>query len=100
MKLPFEEKERRRYFQLLNEVFDSGFWSEGLMVKRFEEKFSKSAGNPSSFNVSAFPGVVAPLSLNTSTILRKGLNMSSSSEGLTFILFEYITNDISCELNI
>ncbi|MBI4837676.1 MAG: aminotransferase class I/II-fold pyridoxal phosphate-dependent enzyme, partial [Nitrospirae bacterium] len=44
MKIPFSEGDRKKYFNLLNEVFDSNFWSEGWMVKRFEEKFTEAAG--------------------------------------------------------
>jgi perosamine synthetase len=44
MKLPFSEKERKKYFQLLNKVFDSDFWSEGRMVKEFEGNFSEFTG--------------------------------------------------------
>ncbi|MEE9118166.1 MAG: aminotransferase class I/II-fold pyridoxal phosphate-dependent enzyme [Calditrichia bacterium] len=44
MKLPFSEEERKKYFNLLNEVFDSNFWSEGQMVKKFEEKFGQFVG--------------------------------------------------------
>lgn len=44
MKIPFSEGERKKYFHLLNEVFDSNFWSEGRMVKRFEEKFTEAVG--------------------------------------------------------
>lgn len=44
MRLSFPEKERKKYFSLLNEVFESNFWSEGRMVKRFEEDFVKLTG--------------------------------------------------------
>lgn len=40
MKIPFEAPYRQRYFDLLAEVFDSNFLSEGEMVKRFENHFS------------------------------------------------------------
>lgn len=44
MKLPFNEEDRKNYFQLLNEVFDSNFWSEGKMVKQLEKNFSEFTG--------------------------------------------------------
>ncbi len=34
-----EKEDRERYYRLLDQVFDSGFLSEGKMVKRFEEEF-------------------------------------------------------------
>ncbi len=47
MKIPFEAEYRGRYYQLLDEIFDSNFLSEGKMVKRFEEGFCKFTGIPS-----------------------------------------------------
>jgi perosamine synthetase len=47
MKLPFDNRSRERYFGLLNEMFDSNFWSEGQMVIRFEDQFSTFCGMPS-----------------------------------------------------
>lgn len=44
MKVIFEEPYRRRYAELLEEVFDSGFLSEGDMVRRFEAEFSRLTG--------------------------------------------------------
>lgn len=46
MKIPFEDQYRKRYFDLLNEIFDSNFLSEGKMVHRFEQEFSKFTGMP------------------------------------------------------
>lgn len=42
MVLPFEEEYKKRYYQLLDEVFESNFWSDGKMTRRFEEKFEES----------------------------------------------------------
>jgi dTDP-4-amino-4,6-dideoxygalactose transaminase len=39
MKVVIDSRTRLRYFALLEEVFDSGFLSEGGMVRRFEEAF-------------------------------------------------------------
>lgn len=39
MVLPFEEEYRKKYYQLLDEVFESNFWSDGKMTQIFEEKF-------------------------------------------------------------
>lgn len=44
MIIPFEEQYRKRYYQLLDEVFDSNYWSEGKMVRTFEEKFAEHVG--------------------------------------------------------
>lgn len=44
MLLPFEDEYRNKYYKLLDKVFDSNFWSEGKMVKEFEEKFSEFTG--------------------------------------------------------
>ncbi|RJQ28966.1 aminotransferase class I/II-fold pyridoxal phosphate-dependent enzyme [Candidatus Parcubacteria bacterium] len=41
MKIPIDKENRQEYYRLLEEVFDSNFWTEGKMVKRFEESFSK-----------------------------------------------------------
>lgn len=40
MQIPFEKDFRIQYFSLLNDIFDSGFWSEGKKNKEFESKFS------------------------------------------------------------
>lgn len=40
MKIPFSKEYRQQYYKLLEEVFDSNFWSEGHKVKAFEEAFS------------------------------------------------------------
>lgn len=44
MVLPFEKKYRERYYQLLDEIFESNFWSDGRMTRNFEEKFEEFAG--------------------------------------------------------
>lgn len=41
MILPFEKAYRTRYYQLLDEVFESNFWSDGKMTRTFEEKFGE-----------------------------------------------------------
>lgn len=41
MKIPLEPEYRQKYYQLLDQVFDSNFWSEGPMLKRFEKEFSE-----------------------------------------------------------
>lgn len=46
MKIPFEEEYRRKYYRLLDEVFDSGFLSEGRMLRDFEKGFGKFTGVP------------------------------------------------------
>ena len=44
MVLPFEEEYRKKYYRLLDEVFDSNFWSDGKMARVFEEKFQEYTG--------------------------------------------------------
>ena len=44
MKIPFETEYREKYYALLEEVFDSNFLSEGMMVKHFESEFSQFVG--------------------------------------------------------
>ena len=41
MVLPFEEIYRSGYYQLLDEVFESNFWSDGKMTRTFEDKFGE-----------------------------------------------------------
>ena len=44
--IPFEQGCRQRYHELLNDVFESGFWSEGRMLGRFERAFGEYVGLP------------------------------------------------------
>lgn len=44
MVLPFEQEYREKYYALLDEVFDSNFWSEGHMQQRFENEFEAYTG--------------------------------------------------------
>lgn len=41
MIIPFEEEYRKRFYELENQIFDSNFWSEGKMLRTFEEKFGE-----------------------------------------------------------
>lgn len=41
MIIPFEEEYRKKFYELENEIFDSNFWSEGKMLRTFEEKFGE-----------------------------------------------------------
>jgi len=47
MKLTLSQNLRSKYFELLNEVFDSGFWSEGQKLQSFEDEFSRFTNIPS-----------------------------------------------------
>jgi perosamine synthetase len=47
MKIPFEYEYRERFSQLLDEVFDSNFWSDGPVLRRFEQEFEVFTGLPS-----------------------------------------------------
>lgn len=44
MIIPFEQDARTEYYKLLDDVFDSSFWSEGKMTKEFERLFEESIG--------------------------------------------------------
>lgn len=39
MKIPFESEHRQKYHEMIEEIFDSNFWTEGKMTERFEEAF-------------------------------------------------------------
>ena len=39
MVIPFEEEYRKKFYALENEIFESNFWSEGKMIRTYEEKF-------------------------------------------------------------
>ena len=44
MVLPFEKEYKERFYQLMDEVFESNFWSDGKMTRTFEEKFGEFTG--------------------------------------------------------
>jgi perosamine synthetase len=44
VKIPFEPEFRQKYFDLLEGVFDSNFWSEGRMTADFEAAFARFVG--------------------------------------------------------
>ena len=44
MVLLFEKEYRERFYQLLDEIFESNFWSDGKMTRTFEEKFEAFTG--------------------------------------------------------
>lgn len=39
MVIPFEEEYRKKFYQLEEKIFESNMWSEGQMLRDFEEKF-------------------------------------------------------------
>lgn len=39
MIIPFEEEYRKKFYELEDQIFNSNFWSEGKMLRTFEEKF-------------------------------------------------------------
>lgn len=41
MVIPFEEEYRKKFYELEEQIFDSNFWSEGKMLRTFEEKFGE-----------------------------------------------------------
>ncbi|MCK9376429.1 MAG: DegT/DnrJ/EryC1/StrS family aminotransferase [Syntrophobacterales bacterium] len=61
MRIPFEPEYRRRYFQLLEEVFDSNFWSDGRMLQEFEAEFGAYAGVPARAVANGGTGLLAIL---------------------------------------
>lgn len=44
MRIPLEPPFRGQYYKLLEEVFDSNFWSDGGMLRRFEQEFGGYVG--------------------------------------------------------
>lgn len=44
MVIPFEKQYREKYYQSLNEIFDSSQWSNGEFTRKFENKFSEYTG--------------------------------------------------------
>ena len=45
MNIPFEPEYRRRFHDLMEEIFESNFLSEGPMVRKFEKNFAKYLGH-------------------------------------------------------
>lgn len=41
MIIPFEKEYRKKFYDLEEQIFDSNFWSEGKMLRTFEEKFGE-----------------------------------------------------------
>lgn len=41
MVIPFEEEYRKKFYELEERIFDSNMWSEGQMLRTFEEKFGE-----------------------------------------------------------
>lgn len=46
MRLPFSDQDKKQYYSLLDETFASNFWSEGKMVRCFEDAFASFCGLP------------------------------------------------------
>ena len=61
MIIPFETEQRKKFYQLLNRVFDSSFWSEGAMIRTFEEKFGEFIGLPARTVANGGAGLLAIL---------------------------------------
>lgn len=61
MKIPFESEYRKCYYNLLDKVFDSNFWAEGPMTKRFEEAFGQYVQVPARAASSGGAGLLAIL---------------------------------------
>ena len=41
MIIPFEKEYRKKFYELEEQIFDSNMWSEGQMLRTFEEKFGE-----------------------------------------------------------
>lgn len=41
MVIPFEKEYRKKFYELEEEIFNSNYWSEGRMLRTFEEKFGE-----------------------------------------------------------
>lgn len=41
MVIPFEDEYRKKFYALEEKIFDSNMWSEGQMIREFEEKFGE-----------------------------------------------------------
>ena len=61
MVLPFEKEYRERFYQLLDGIFESNFWSDGKMTRMFEEKFEEFTGLPSCAVTSGGAGLLSIL---------------------------------------
>ena len=61
MQIPFEQEYRKKFYELLNEVFESNFWSDGPMLRRFEEAFEVYTGLPSRGITSGGAGLLSIL---------------------------------------
>jgi len=61
MVIPFDEECRKRYYKLLDQVFDSNMWSDGKMQEKFEELFSDFCGLESCAVSSGGTGLVTIL---------------------------------------
>jgi len=61
MIIPFAEEQRKKFYRLLDRVFDSSFWSEGEMTRTFEEKFGAYIGIEARTVVNGGAGLLAIL---------------------------------------
>jgi perosamine synthetase len=61
MRIPLEPEFRRQYYQLLDEVFDSNFWSDGPLLRRFEQEFGTLVGVPAKAISNGGAGLLAIL---------------------------------------
>ena len=41
MRIPFEKEYREQFYRMEDQIFDSNFWSEGEMLRGFEDRFGK-----------------------------------------------------------
>jgi perosamine synthetase len=61
MRIPFGPEYRRQYFALLEQVFESNFWSDGPILRQFEQEFSKYVGLPARAVANGGAGLLAIL---------------------------------------
>ena len=53
MKIPFDVENRKAYYRLLDEMFDSNFWSDGSLTRRFEASFGEYTHIPNTVALSS-----------------------------------------------
>lgn len=46
MRIPFDQDSRKAYYSLLDKMFDSNFWSDGPLTRRFESSFAEFVNLP------------------------------------------------------
>ena len=61
MKIPLEPEYRKKFYSYLDEIFDSNFWTEGPITKRFEKAFGSYISIPAKTSASGGTALLAIL---------------------------------------